>query len=382
MAGQGSLGLQQSYGAQAARQAFRDMIASELAAEDRRRKIEQEQFENQQKAEATRLARDRYGLDTSKFGLETTKYTDESPKRAADLAYVNAQTGKLTQETGFAQSDRDRLMKGISMLPDEGAMSPRKLADLSAASDFKLKPTDLVPKPQNQTDYGDFLARYAGSIGKKIEQLTPADEVAARKLWGQADDQPRQMVPIVVAGPQGPVIVDRGSGTGRPVTMGDTKETVGRPLSGSEVEKVAGGEQGIDVIGRLRRLKTENPWIDQNLGPLAGRWAEAQQFIPGTKVPPPMASFIADTAILRNATIKAITGAQMSEPEARRIRQQIPEITDKPEVWEAKAAATEQNLAAMNARIKSLRGQSQTPGATAQPGAADDPLGIRRRGGE
>jgi hypothetical protein len=51
--------------------------------------------------------------------------------------------------------------------------------------------------------------------------------------------------------------------------------------------------------------------------------------------------------------------------EAKRIKQQIPLLTDKPQLWEAKAAATEQNLTFLYQRMLQIAGA--TPGAGATP---------------
>ena len=73
--------------------------------------------------------------------------------------------------------------------------------------------------------------------------------------------------------------------------------------------------------------------------------------MPGVAVNQTFANFQASTSAFKNSVIKAITGAQMSEPEARRIMQQIPMETDKPEGWQAKYESTKRNLAYLQARV-------------------------------
>jgi hypothetical protein len=51
------------------------------------------------------------------------------------------------------------------------------------------KPVPPV-KPEAKTDYGDFLVRFAASKGTTVDKLTAAQELEAKKLWGQADDRP------------------------------------------------------------------------------------------------------------------------------------------------------------------------------------------------
>ncbi len=74
---------------------------------------------------------------------------------------------------------------------------------------------------------------------------------------------------------------------------------------------------------------------DDFTGPIAGR-AGAIQTATGIGLAKGEAGFRAATSAFRNQVIKTITGAQMSEPEAKRIRKQIPEENDPPEVWRAK----------------------------------------------
>jgi hypothetical protein len=84
--------------------------------------------------------------------------------------------------------------------------------------------------------------------------------------------------------------------------------------------------------------------VDEQIGPVAGRMGKLQQKFPLLPTDPEFNTFVAETATFQNSVIKAITGAQMSEPEAKRIMRQIPTENDKPDVWKAKALATRQNL--------------------------------------
>ncbi len=55
-------------------------------------------------------------------------------------------------------------------------------------------------------------------------------------------------------------------------------------------------------------------------------------------------NFYAASIALKNAVIRQITGAQMSEPEARRIMEQIPSLNDPPARWKAKRDQTLKNI--------------------------------------
>ena len=133
-------------------------------------------------------------------------------------------------------------------------------------------------------------------------------------------------------------------------------------LSAAVAEKVAGLEQGLSILSELESLKQDN-W----LGPAAGRFTEMKINTPGVDVPDNLAKFAAQTATLRNSVVKAITGAQMSEPEAKRIMQQVPLFTDKPSVWKQKLDATRQNMTVMRRRMLELSGVPQAGAAPSGP---------------
>jgi hypothetical protein len=126
----------------------------------------------------------------------------------------------------------------------------------------------------------------------------------------------------------------------------------------------------------LSKLESQLPVVSDSIGPLAGNWSKAKQKTPGVAVDRAFAAFSAESATLKNSVIKAITGAQMSEPEGRRILEQVPLETDKPEVWQAKAAATRDNLAFMARRIAAnASGVSEPTGMDVPAGAETEAQG-------
>jgi hypothetical protein len=146
-------------------------------------------------------------------------------------------------------------------------------------------------------------------------------------------------------------------------------------LPAAIAEKVAGIEQSLSVLQDLERLKKDD-W----LGPIAGRVTQARIDVPGMAVAPDLARFAAQTSTLKNAVVKAITGAQMSEPEAKRIMQQIPGLTDKPEVWTERLNTTRENLTLLRRRMLELSGVSSgtAPTTTAAPTPATPSGGGKR----
>ena len=84
-------------------------------------------------------------------------------------------------------------------------------------------------------------------------------------------------------------------------------------------------------------------------GPWTGRISDFRQNFPGGfgLDDEQFARMTTGLNILLNNTVRAITGAQMSNPEAERIKGQVPLITDRWPVFLEKLAATERNLQAM-----------------------------------
>jgi len=150
-------------------------------------------------------------------------------------------------------------------------------------------------------------------------------------------------------------------------------------------ERVAGARASVGNLDRLETMMGDSKKnIPSLIGPGSGRLNILGQKIPGIPVNEDFASFAAETATLKNAIIKAVTGAQMSEPEAARIMQQIPDVTDKPEVWAEKARTTRQNIIDLEREIYRVSGvplperTGRTPTTGQSKPTPTDPLGLRR----
>jgi hypothetical protein len=71
------------------------------------------------------------------------------------------------------------------------------------------------------SDYHQFLARFAKSKNKSVDDLTDKEELEARKQFGRADDAAqRPWAPVVIQTPTGYQQVDRASHTATPITAG------------------------------------------------------------------------------------------------------------------------------------------------------------------
>lgn len=81
---------------------------------------------------------------------------------------------------------------------------------------------------------------------------------------------------------------------------------------------------------------------DKLTGPIAGRYKTMEAWIGSND--PDAARFMSYVQTFQNYLIKAITGAQMSEPEAKRILGQMPQFKDNPAAFIAKLQASAENI--------------------------------------
>lgn len=134
------------------------------------------------------------------------------------------------------------------------------------------------------------------------------------------------------------------------------------PQAGAQKTQEISNDVGLSQLDNLDQMF--NAGAKDTIGPAEGRMRAFGQQVPFVPVNKTFSEFEAATAAFRNSVIKAITGAQMSETEATRIRQQIPEITDKPDVWLAKSQQTRKNLQTLDQLLKGTRGSGgATPSA-------------------
>lgn len=126
---------------------------------------------------------------------------------------------------------------------------------------------------------------------------------------------------------------------------------MGKPAAASEREKLASGAASLDSLANLKSLYDKS-----FVGPVAGRAGKVKNVF-GLN-PKEQSEFLAATAAFRNSIIKEITGAQMSEPEAKRILKQVPDEYDPPTVWNAKHVQSIKNIKMLQKRRKQVLRES------------------------
>jgi hypothetical protein len=267
--------------------------------------------------------------------------------------------GRLPMNTIIAPGDRDRVVKSGAVpaaafddatIPDRQATRqgvPESLAQNESVIKLRGTPSELASEASRAATIEDRAARNADRDEDRAERERRATETERLARDREARQQ-SYGGPVVVIGDASTVggarVVPRGS-----VPAGGAPAAPPPGLRTTEVNN----EVGLDQLDRLETMF--HAGASELIGPLAGRGRAIGQQLPGVDIDPKFNDFAAATAAFRNAVIKAITGAQMSELEARRIREQIPDISDKKEVWLAKAQQTRLNLGDLSNRLSTKR---------------------------
>jgi hypothetical protein len=129
----------------------------------------------------------------------------------------------------------------------------------------------------------------------------------------------------------------------------------------------------------LQALK--DPAVRDYIGPYGQYRSTAQGKAPYEmlgKIPPAVVDLEQNIARVKNYSIKLITGAQMSEPEAQRIMKELPDLGQQPDVLARRMAATDANNAMMEGIIRDLvmRGNPQAQAFAKEVGLEGVRLGA------
>ena len=152
--------------------------------------------------------------------------------------------------------------------------------------------------------------------------------------------------------------------------------TGGVKLSATAIDKVAAVDQSMGMLDDIERLL---PRMGRSIGLVDGRISKAK-LATGAGVTPELAEFDAQLTGLKNAVIKATTGAAMSEPEAKRIMGQLPDLSQPEAVFKARLATTRKNLDTLKRRTIELSGGSVAPSGAAPKALTAEEL-IKKYGG-
>ncbi len=189
------------------------------------------------------------------------------------------------------------------------------------------------------------------AAGEPIAQVPPAaplpsQQISARKL--KRMDELQSKVDAGTATKKEEGLLDKMLAGAPLVEIG-----LGMPASAAERTAIAETRASLDALDNLKSL-FDNPRTQT--GPIFGRVAPVKGLAGLTT--DEQEAFMAATSAFKNKVIKEITGAQMSETEAKRIMKQIPDTIDPPARWRAKWEQTRKNLQFIQKRRSEVLRQS------------------------
>lgn len=334
------------------------------------------QYLEQMLAEQEMELRRQNQAETSRHNRSTEDYNAENMRLQTQLRSDAQGDRRATSERADADRNTNIALKSAEMQPigadvdDASATAQMKAGVPRANYDWQPGNMGMTVAPTAEQPMGEEkgpkLAGYRWQGSQK--DLTAQDrlELDQRRAAGTKEYQGRRATtaedaerrqnewgpPVVpIADPDAP-----GSFTYAPRGQAPGKAGPAPPAQRSQE---ISNEVSLDQLDRLEKM--QKGAAGKMTGPIEGRARSIGQDMPLIPVDRDWSNFQAATSAFRNSVIKAITGAQMSEVEAKRIREQIPELSDKPEVWQAKAAQTRQNIADLNNRLRTKRAPEAAP---------------------
>lgn len=151
------------------------------------------------------------------------------------------------------------------------------------------------------------------------------------------------------------------------------------PPTAAAKKEMADSQSGLDALKNIDSL-----YQDDYVGPWNGR-VGAVENATGFHATPERAAFTTAVAALKNQVIKDITGKQMSGPEAKRILDAVPDVTQPAVVFKARMEETRKNLERMRQSVGAPpqpgTGTPSAPASAAAPTSAYDLYLQRLKGG-
>lgn len=109
------------------------------------------------------------------------------------------------------------------------------------------------------------------------------------------------------------------------------------PPTAGQKKAIADAQASEEALNNIQTL-----YKPEYVGPMAGRMGSFENYT-GIGITPERAQFTSAVAALKNQVIHDITGAQMSQGEASRILASVPDVTNPPEVFQARMTETMKN---------------------------------------
>lgn len=292
----------------------------------------------------------------------------EGPAPDLSPGRVQGDMGRLMQAAEMAGYDPEKLMNYASLQDPTGtvkklmqASQPEKILEVEPGKTvLGIKPGEETPRTifQNapaqakpSVEESKVVAELASMFPEKMATLqqelgrppnfmeagqffTPAEFATSFK----AKEERIRKGQVEVAQQTGVAAADRA------FELAQKKEKIPQKPSGGERKDFAE-----DLVALEQARGIIDKFDPKFVGPYLGRYGNIKEMVGNLGFDE--ATFRGVVARTRNSTIKAITGAQMGEKEAERIRQELPEFNLSPEAFIARMQLTYANLYDM-ARIR------------------------------
>ena len=293
--------------------------------------------------------------------------------RDKGLQFMETKQGQLEMLGIFSETDTslDQQIKQIQSIPDDGVISEEQKLNPKQVEAARAQLPKLL---QQHSKFKNGVKKLGGiveesgassPVGKLIQDrdalvkqgLQPTDprivaiDNAINKTGAGEAKRSIKTVPDETSstGFRFKDILSGESFDEAPKPSSLVKINLPKPISPAERTSIAEGEAAIDSLNNIKSLFDE-----KFVGPIAGRAGTVGELFGAN--PQEQSSFIAATAAFKNQIIKEITGAQMSEVEAKRILKQVPDVNNPPTVWMARWEQSLRNIERLQKRrIEILR---------------------------
>lgn len=319
------------------------------------------------------------GLDGLLRSVEASGATPDGLRLAADYAVKNGLYSKQEAEQvlTFVGNDPAKAKLALQRLRGEKPQLHNAPAGSAVfdANNPQAGPIATVPKPE---EHSAILREYQDAVAQgfkgTMEQYQNTEANRKLKAAGGGEAKPYFTYQTTFDAQGRPTGAIRFDARGGPPQFVNVSEMTGggqlKGPPGTLGQQTITNEAASDQLDRLMGMF--NAGAKDMVGPIEGRARHFSQGVPGVDVNKTFSDFDAASSAFQNAVIKSVTGAQMSEPEAKRIMRQVPTPTDKPMVWMSKATQTAKNLQDLAKRTKSARpdgAQAPAPPVPAPAGA-------------
>lgn len=332
----------------------------------------------QRKAEAEQQAR----MQEEQLKLQKTRQWMDVAAMAGDAVSKAIQVTRENQKRSFVNTLADSMALKASLTPNKdgqtASFDPDKQDIVGSAVRINPDPfisqlaKSAIPVAQTGTPARSFESYLIGQVNAGL--MTP--EEAAEQLG--------QLKPsnVVIGYTEDGIPIYSNTKSVKPGAQPlPTAKVDGgvfeKPARVSETEL---GKQADAEGVRLAVKEIEDNYDDSFVGPVAGRLNTLKQTFDKTATDK-RGKFITGLSSYRNAAIKAITGAQMSEPEAKRIMKQLPNEKMSKTDFKAKLRISSKLL---EQGLEKRRKQLQKGGFTGVPStkkATELPIGSTDLGG-